>query len=141
MVRWMLVPPERRRRVQPPAGHVQAVTGGEDGVDDGRCERGGAHGIPAVGPRLVAQRRLEDRGADPPVLLAGDLDDEDVVDVVVVVEALVLRGRDVGVDLDRVAEVGGELLGRLDDGCPGAVQRLEDDGGARRRTAAAPCPR
>ena len=42
---------------------------------------------------------------DAPVLATGDLQDEDVVDVVVRREALVLRRGDVGVDLHRMAQL------------------------------------
>ena len=62
-------------------------------------------------PRLVAQWCFEDRRTDAPLLLTGDLQDEDVVDVVVVGEALILRRRDIGIDLDRVAEVVSEVRG------------------------------
>ena len=67
---------------------------------------------------------------DGPLLATGDLEDEDVVDVVVVVEALVLRWSDVGVGLDRVPEVGGQLLAEVDDRRPDAVQGLQHEGGA-----------
>ncbi len=82
---------ERGRRVQPAPRHVEAVAGGEHGVDGGRRLRGPAHGIPVLGPGLVAQRRLDDGRAHLPVLLAGHLQHEHVVHVVVVVEAAVLR--------------------------------------------------
>ena len=61
------------------------------------------------------------------MLLALDLHDEHVVDVVVVVEAPVLWWRHVGVHLHRVAQVGGEVLRGGDDRRPGAVQPLEHD--------------
>ena len=50
--------------------------------------------------------------------------------VVVVGEALVLRGSDVGVGLDGVPEVGGQLLAEVDDRRPDAVQCLQHQRGA-----------
>ena len=64
-----------------------------------------------------------------PALLALDLQHEDVVHVVVVAEALRLRRGDVGVDLHRVAELGGQVLGEVDDRRPEAVQALQHQGG------------
>ena len=57
---------------------------------------------------LVAQRVVDDRRVDGPVLAPGHLQHEHVVHVVVRGEALVLRRGDVGVDLHRVAELVGE---------------------------------
>ena len=64
------------------------------------------------------------------MLVAGDLQDEDVVDVVVVAEPLRLRRRDVGVDLHGVPEVRAEGLGEVDERGVGAVQALQHDRGA-----------
>jgi hypothetical protein len=65
---------------------------------------------------------------DAPALLAGDLQDEDVVGVVVGREALRLARRDVGVDLDRVPEVGDQLAGEVHQRRPHPVQPLQDEG-------------
>ena len=64
---------------------------------------------------------------DPPALLARDLQDEDVVDVVVRGEALRLGGCDVGVDLNRVAEIGGQGAREVDERRPQPMQSLEHD--------------
>jgi hypothetical protein len=64
------------------------------------------------------------------VLAPGDLEDEDVVHVVVRAEAARPRGCDVGVALRRVAELGGEPGGEVDDGRPRAVEPLQHDRGA-----------
>ncbi len=65
----------------------RGIAGFEDGVDGrfggGRLGDGG----PTIRPRLVTQRRIEDGFMDDPALRALDLEDEDVVDVVMVVEA------------------------------------------------------
>jgi hypothetical protein len=121
---------ERRRGVEGAAREVQDVAGLEHLVDEALALRLGAHGLATVGPGLVAQGRLVDGGVDAPALGAGDLQDEHVVHVVVVVEAARLRRRDVGVDLDGVAEVGDELLGERHDRGPGAVQGLQHERGA-----------
>src|SRR5215210_173732 len=54
------------------------------------------------------------------------LEDEDVVYVVVVTEALVLRGSDVGIGLNRMSELGRQPLAEFDDRWPDPVQGLED---------------
>ena len=59
------------------------------------------------------------------MLLAGHLQDEDVVDVVVRAEPARGRRGDVGVDLGGVAQVGGQLVGELDQRRPEAVQALQ----------------
>ena len=84
----------------------------------------------ALLPRLVAQRVGEHRLVDRPALAPGDLQDEHVVDVVVRREALVLRRGDVGVDLHRVAELGGQPGAEVDQRRPGAVQGLQHERGA-----------
>ena len=78
----------------------------------------------------VRSGSAEHRLVDAPVLLAGHLQHEDVVHVVVRAEAARGRRRDVGVDLRGVAQVGGELVGELDQRRPEAVQPLQDDGAA-----------
>ena len=55
-----------------------------------------------------------------------DLEDEDVVHVVVVAEALILRRSDVGIGLNRVSELGRQSLAEFDDRRPDPVQGLED---------------
>jgi hypothetical protein len=69
--------------VQEAAGQVERVTRLQDRVDDRLPLGGRGHLGGAVGPRLAAQRIGEHRLVDPPVLLPGHLQDEDVVDVVV----------------------------------------------------------
>ncbi len=102
-------------RVQVPAGQVEHVPRSHDELLE-RLPLGRLlDGIPVLVPRLVAQRQWPDRLADPPALLPLDLDDEDVVHVVVVAEACALWRRDVGVDLARVAEVGGQTLREAQD--------------------------
>ena len=64
------------------------------------------------------------------MLLAGDLQHEDVVHVVVRAEPARGRRGDVGVDLRGVPEVGGQLVGELDQRRPEPVQPLQDDGAA-----------
>jgi hypothetical protein len=121
---------EGSRRVEVAAWQVEAVTRDQGLLDEWRtlsCLFDS--GLPA-GPRLVTQRQLVHRRADLPPLLTGDLQDEHVVDVVVVAEALVLRWCDIGVDLHGVAELTGERLGELDDRAPGPVQPLEHEGRA-----------
>ena len=118
---------ERAGRVEVPAGQVEAVARSQRLLEQRRSRGGLLDGGAPVGPRLVAQRARVDRLADPPALLAGHLEDEDVVNVVVVAEAGVLRRRDVGVDLHRVTEVGGEVLGEGQHRLPGAVQALQHD--------------
>ena len=64
---------------------------------------------------------------DDPALLAGELEDEDVVDVVVRGEPARRRGRDVRVDLDRVPELAGQRSGEVDDRRPEPMERLQHD--------------
>ena len=69
---------------------------------------------------------------DGPLLATRDLEDEDVVHVVVVVEAVVLRGRDVGVGLDGMPRSAASCWQKAMIGGHDAVQRLEHEGGAAR---------
>ena len=121
-------PAQRLGGVQVAARQVERVTGPEHGVDDGWLLGPGRDGGAVVGPRLVAQRRVQHRLMDPPALLARHLQDEDVVHVVVRRETLRRRGSDVGVDLDRVAQVGGQCSGEVDERRPQPVQALQHDG-------------
>ena len=62
---------------------------------------------------------------NPPLLLAFDLQHEDVVYVVMSAEPLVLRGSDVRVGLHRMTELGSEPLTEFQDWWPRAMQRLQ----------------
>ena len=83
-------------------------------------------------PWLMRQRVDEGGLMDAPLLLARNLHDEDVVHVIVRVEPAGLSGRHVGVDLARVADVGGEPAREIGDRRPGAVKPLQHDGRTRR---------
>ena len=130
MVRWALISPRAVAECRKPRGQVEHVARRQHGVDHRLALGRGGHLRGAVGPRLGAQRIGEHRLVDAPVLLAGHLQDEDVVDVVVRAEPAGGRRRDVGVDLRRVAQVGGQLVGELDQRRPQPVQALQDDGAA-----------
>ena len=125
MVRWVLTRAEGGGRVQEAAGQVQAVAGTQHGLDQRRLLGSPLDRGLAIGPGLIAQRGLVHGRVDLPALLALDLQHEDVVHVVVIAEALVLRGRDVGIGLHRVTELGGQLLAQRDDRRPDAVQSLQ----------------
>ncbi len=60
-----------------------------------------------------------------PALLPGGLQDEDIVNVVVRIEAAVARRRDVGVRLHRVADFVDRLPDEVDDGRPQSMQPLQ----------------
>ncbi len=112
--------------MEPAARQVERVAGPQDEVV-GRL---------AVLPErlrvaLVLQRELEQRVVEEPALLAGDLEDEDVVRVVVHGEALRAARRVVGVDLNAETERLLELPAEDRQRQPVDVQRLQDDGGAR----------
>ena len=130
MVRWALISPSAVGRVDVAAGEVEGVAGPQHGVDHRLALGGGGDVGGAVLPGLGAQRVGEHRRVDAPVLLAGDLQHEDVVHVVVRAEPARGRRGDVGVDLRGVAQVGGELVGELDQRRPEPVQALQDDGAA-----------
>ena len=113
------------RLVEPAARQVERVAGAEDDVV-GR--------LAVVAKRLrvalVLERELHERVVEEPALLAGDLEDEDVVGVVVHREALRAAGRVVRVGLHRQAERLLELPAEDRQREPVDVQRLEDDRGA-----------
>ena len=73
---------------------------------------------------------FEDGPVDAPPLGPGHLQHEHIVRVVVRREALVLGRCDVRVDLDRVAEFGGQPAAEVDQRRPGAMQSLQDQRGA-----------
>ena len=94
---------------------------------------------------LVLERQLEQRVVDQPALLAGHLEDQHVVRVVVHREALRVARRVVRVRLDAVAERLLERAAEDRERVPADVQRLEHDrraGLPLRRAGAArrPCP-
>jgi hypothetical protein len=118
---------QRRCGVEVSTRQVETVAGLEHLVDHRRGVGSCGDSFATVGPRLVAQWRGVDGFVDAPALAAGDLEHEDVVHVVVVVEATGLRRSDVSVDLHGMAEVGRELLGEVDERRPGPVQCLEHE--------------
>ncbi len=63
---------------------------------------------------------------DGPALVAVDVQDEDVVDVIVIGEPLILCGRDVGIDLHWVPERARQVLTPPNNRVPRAVQALQD---------------
>jgi hypothetical protein len=115
--------------VEVPAGEVEAVTRAQGRLDQWFIPCGRLDGIAAGVPRLVAERAGVHGRPDAPTLVAGDLQDEDVVHVVVVAEAGVLGRGDVGVHLHGVAQLGREVLRERQHRVPGPVQPLEDDRG------------
>ena len=126
MVRWRESAVGRLGLVEPAARQVERVAGPQDEVV-GRL---------AVLPErlrvaLVLQRELEQRVVEEPALLAGHLEDEHVVGVVVHGEALRAARRVVGVGLNAETERFLELPAEDRQRQPVHVQRLEDDGGAR----------
>ena len=132
-------PAERRGRVQPAPGDVEAVARRQHRVDHRRSSAAAARTASRRSVHGWSRSGLGAPAAAPPVLLAGDLEDEDVVHVVVVVEAPVLRRGDVGVGLHRVAEVGGELLGRRRRPAARCGAGPAARSSRRRRRAAGPC--
>ena len=90
---------ERGRGVDPAARQVEGVAGAQDPVDDGRPAAGVGDRRAVVGPHLVLERVRVHGRVDHPVLLAGHLQDEHVVGVVVRREPLRRRRRHVRVDL------------------------------------------
>ena len=112
--------------MEPAARQVERVAGPQDEVV-GRL---------AVLPErlrvaLVLQRELEQRVVEEPALLAGHLEDEHVVGVVVHGEALRAARRVVGVRLNAETERFLELPAEDRQRQPVHVQRLEDDRRAR----------
>jgi len=83
-------------------------------------------------PRMSAKRIAQDRLVDHPSLGTGDLKHEDVMHVVVRGKSLRLLRGDVGVDLNRMAELLPERTCEGNERWPESVQRLEDEGVARR---------
>jgi hypothetical protein len=83
-----------------------------------------------ITPRLITQRRLQDRSMNPPPLLAFNLQDKDVVHVVMSAETLVLGWSDVCVGLYGMAEFRGESLRELKNWWPDAMQGLEHQCGS-----------
>jgi len=78
---------QRGRRVQPPPGQVQGVTGRQDHLQLGGGLSSAGDGIAVVGPGLIAQRAGMYWGPDLPAFGSRHLQHEDVVHVVVVVKA------------------------------------------------------
>ena len=119
--------------MQPAAREVERVACPEGQLQHGRsglAERGR--------PALRLQRQLQQRFVHPPVLLAGDLEHEDVVGVVVDGEPLRAAGRVVRVRLDAAAQLLLERPAEPGERRPRVVERLEDDRravGERRRHA------
>ena len=130
MVRWVLTPPRAAAACRNPRGRYRQSPGRSTASISGGSGARSLHRAPPVGPGLVAQRRLQHRCVDLPALLAGDLQHEDVVHVVVVAEPLVLRRGDVRVGLDGMAELGRQLLAERDDRRPDPVQALQHHGRA-----------
>ncbi len=76
------------RRVHPAARQVERVALTQDDVERGLALGRGEDVVPVPRPVLRAQRDVEDRLVHDPALLARELQDEHVVDVVVRCEAL-----------------------------------------------------
>ena len=123
---------ERGRGVDPAARQVEGVAGAQDPVDDGGAAAGVGDRGAVVGPHLVLERVRVHGRVDDPVLLAGHLQDEHVVGVVVRREALRRRRRDVRVDLRGMPQLLDELPREVDQRRPHPVQALEHDRRARR---------
>ena len=116
---------ERGGRVQPPARQVERVTGGQLHVQRGRTVGGRGHLVGPPAPRLPLQRVDQDRLVYPPPLAPLHLQHEHVVRVVMGGEALVAGRGQVGVDLHRGGQLGGQRPGQVDQRRPQPVQPLE----------------
>ena len=115
----------RERLVEPAAREVERVAGPQRDVEHDR-----ARAAELLRVALRPQWQVEHRLVDEPALLAGRLEHEDVVRVVVDREPLGGSGRVVGVDLHRMAELELELPREGRDRLVRDVQRLEHDRGA-----------
>ena len=122
--------PLRLGGMQPASRQVKDIARLEDRVDVRRALSGLFDGGAAIRPRLASQRIYVDRLMDDPALGSLDLQHEDVVDVVVIIEATVLRRGDVSVGLHRMSEFSAQLRAETRHRLPRAVQRLQDEGGA-----------
>src|SRR5512132_2044113 len=116
---------QRGRSVEISAWEIEAVARPEQRLNQGWLLGSFLNVSLSIGPRLITQRRLEDRSMNPPPLLAFDLQDKDVVHIVVSAEALVLGRSDVRVCLYGMAEFGGEPLTELENWRPDAMQGLQ----------------
>ena len=117
--------------MEPAARHVQRVAGAQRELEHGRAGLAERRR-----PALRLQRQLEHRVVHAPVLLAGDLKDEDVVRVVVDGEALRAPRRVVRVRLHGLLELRLQLPAEARERRPVEVEALEDD-----RRAALECRR
>jgi hypothetical protein len=112
----------RERVVQPPAREIERVAGAEGELE---------HRLTVLAERfrvaLLLQRQLEQGVVDPPLLLAGDLEHDDVMRVVVDCEALRATRGVVRIRLGRVAELGLEPAAEPGQRRPVQVQALEHD--------------
>ena len=113
--------------MHPTAGQIQRVARREDGVDDRGIADACGDGVAVLGPRLRVQRVLVHGFVHRPALLAGGLQDEHVVDVVMGLESLGVRRGDVGVGLHGMTQVVGEASNEIDQRGPQPVQPLKDD--------------
>src|SRR4051794_31757481 len=104
---------ERCRRMEVSTREVKAVTGPKQRLDHSRLSCGSLNRSLPIVPRLIAQRRLQDRPMNLPLLLAIDLHYEDIVYVVMSAEALVLRRGYVGIGLPPEAQVRGGRAGGI----------------------------
>src|SRR5512133_748898 len=118
---------ERRRRVKVSARKIETITGPQYGINQRRPLALFLDSILVIIPGLITQRRFQNRPMNPPALLTLDLQNKHVMDVVVRAEALVLRGSDVRICLDGVAELGCQPLAELQDGRPDTMQCLQDE--------------
>jgi hypothetical protein len=116
---------QRGCRVEVSTREVEAIAWPKHCVDQGRLLSSFLNLRLPIGPRLITERRLQDRWMNQPPFLAFDLQHEDVVHVVMSAEALILGWSDVRVGLYGMAQFGSESLAELKNRRPDAMQGLQ----------------